>query len=542
MRIGFDTTNLVCREQGVYNEREIHMDQFGNKYYIGVFKGSTSLNGDIILTSPNIISSIGRGVFVVKYDSLNNYKWIKKIAESDSLVRFCSTIDAFGDLLLGFTFRGSIALQDDTIVSNGLADILLLKIDSSGNKKFHRLIYSNGYEDVRSLTVDLLGNIFTTGQLDVNNFCIVAFDNILISNNKLCYLAKYNALGQILWVRLYDVALFNKLYEYNNHIYILGECTHLNNSIDGYNINYPSGYFSKHFVSKLDSNGNCLWAKRFGSNDIQSAGVFSTTLVANKNLVFFSGGASSNNTNVFLFDGGPTLNGMPFSTGKDYFIACYDTNGNFRWNTVSQSYGSEALPGLVTDNSNNIYASGIFDYTLLFPTDTVYSYGNDDVLVCSYDSSGNFRWATNGGGVNADVGSGIGLDNQKKIYIVGGTTSPECYMGNDILYPTPGQSTMFFASIDSIAAPNAIHNIIKIEEGISLYPNPANDIISIKLEAGKNNLKKITIYNTFGQNVLTERNTTTINIANLSNGFYSIQCITDKAIFNKKIIIQHHSQ
>jgi hypothetical protein len=240
--------------------------------------------------------------------------------------------------------------------------------------------------------------------------------------------------------------------------------------------------------------------------------------------------------------GGGTLIGLD---QRDYFIACYDTSGNFVWNTISNSAGSEYLTELTTDSNSNVYGVGKMDYTLKFPSDTLYSYGGDDVLVCSYDSVGNFRWATNGGGSGADIGSGIALDNNQKLYIVGGTTSSGgCVMGNDTLYPQSGQSTLFFASLDSIdvLAPTKITNYELKKIHINTFPNPANN--SITIECKNYVIDKVTITDITGKEISSyslPKNSYqfSINTSTIQNGIYLLHVKNEHQQVTQKIIIQH---
>lgn len=61
-----------------------------------------------------------------------------------------------------------------------------------------------------------------------------------------------------------------------------------------------------------------------------------------------------------------------------------------------------------------------------------------------------------------------------------------------------------------------------VKDDISIYPNPAQDVINIKL--GKNASKfKVTIYSTAGQLVLTSENKSSIDISGLTKGVYLVK-------------------
>ena len=77
------------------------------------------------------------------------------------------------------------------------------------------------------------------------------------------------------------------------------------------------------------------------------------------------------------------------------------------------------------------------------------------------------------------------------------------------------------------------------KSNVSIYPNPANNVINIDL----NNLykvKELTIYNDKSQVVMrSDLNSKSIDVSKLSAGLYVIHIITDNLIINKKISFLH---
>jgi hypothetical protein len=72
----------------------------------------------------------------------------------------------------------------------------------------------------------------------------------------------------------------------------------------------------------------------------------------------------------------------------------------------------------------------------------------------------------------------------------------------------------------------------KISKNFTVHPNPVNNHLQL---ASSLELKKVTIYNYYGQLVL-QSNTTTINVSGLSSGVYFIEVETNKGKGVKKII------
>lgn len=74
----------------------------------------------------------------------------------------------------------------------------------------------------------------------------------------------------------------------------------------------------------------------------------------------------------------------------------------------------------------------------------------------------------------------------------------------------------------------------ELDQIISLYPNPANDHITIQLPANIQ-LEKVEIYNTLGQLVTTE-NQTEFNVNRLSNGLHFVKITTSEGVIHKNFI------
>lgn len=92
---------------------------------------------------------------------------------------------------------------------------------------------------------------------------------------------------------------------------------------------------------------------------------------------------------------------------------------------------------------------------------------------------------------------------------------------------------MFWMKLDdiSIEASSGINEAN--EELVSIYPNPANDVLNISA----NNVQSIEIFNLIGETVASYGNMKVINTADLSIGTYIVKVITDSKVFTQKINI-----
>jgi len=74
---------------------------------------------------------------------------------------------------------------------------------------------------------------------------------------------------------------------------------------------------------------------------------------------------------------------------------------------------------------------------------------------------------------------------------------------------------------------------------ISIYPNPASDLVNIDL--GVNDKAEVSIFNLNGENVLTTKfygRINKISMSNLAKGVYTVQIEIDRKCVNSILIVQ----
>jgi len=100
-----------------------------------------------------------------------------------------------------------------------------------------------------------------------------------------------------------------------------------------------------------------------------------------------------------------------------------------------------------------------------------------------------------------DNGSDVVCDNQGNIYLTGITASPEGIAtpnAYDTAYYGSGANVAFIAKFDSLAT-NAVQQISTQGSNMSLYPNPANDLLTIKWSGITAPTVQISVINMEGQ-------------------------------------------
>lgn len=179
------------------------------------------------------------------------------------------------------------------------------------------------------------------------------------------------------------------------------------------------------FIIKLDENGNLLWAKNIGGDNIYSGTVGYSITVDLNGFVYVTGSFG----NSVDFDPGPGTQIITSNGGFNTFVLKLDTNGDFIWAKAVGSGFIEA--GLIYDvgksiktNSNgDVYVSGNFGGTVDFDPGTgVYnlsSNGYGDIFILKLDTNGSFIYAKAFGSNLNDLGNSIDLDALGNIYCTG---------------------------------------------------------------------------------------------------------------------------
>ncbi len=169
----------------------ISTDLYGGVYVTGYYWGYTCAFGGITLTNPDTASSGDTyNLFLVKYDSAGNIKWVRT-ATGDSYAQATTvTNDASGNVYIaGNTLSTNLVFGTDTLPDN---DIFLAKYDSSGNVIWIANAHGLFADDVPDcITTDAFGNLYMSG--DYSSW-VMNFGTIILrdSNNLYMFLAKIN--------------------------------------------------------------------------------------------------------------------------------------------------------------------------------------------------------------------------------------------------------------------------------------------------------------------------------------------------------------
>ncbi len=156
----------------------------------------------------------------------------------------------------------------------GYFDIFISKLDSSGNFLWAKTFGDIGwYDEGKSIAVDRSGNVYATGYFTG----AVDFDPsptntfTLSSPNPDVFIIKLDPLGNFYWVKNMglnsDAIGYDLKLDLQGNVYITGQFTGISNfdpSVSNFTLS--SNGSQDIFISKLDFDGNFVWAKSIGSS------------------------------------------------------------------------------------------------------------------------------------------------------------------------------------------------------------------------------------------------------------------------------------
>jgi hypothetical protein len=377
---------------------QICSDNYGNSYVAGAYFNNLNICND---TLQNVIQpTSGNGtqnLFISKFDSTGNCLWTKT-----------------GISIVPMTSSGAIAPE--------ITDI----------KYFEGNIYCIGvFTDRMIFDNDTLHNTACT------NYCTSSF------------VMKIDTAGIISWSKCFQGSTsysgVSALVPYNNGIFISGayQGTIL---IDTIQLNAPNSWTYNGYLLKLNSLGNCLWAKNTGNSYIGSS---ATDLVFDNNKNLYITGSYGDSI-VFPTI---TLNDSTPVWARSTFFAKYDTLGNFIW----AKGGRASMRGLIYNqklclgNSGYIYFTGSFSDSVRFGSTTYTTASNfwyKDILV-KIDSTGQFMWSKTSGNRNSFQNFSSIIESNSYGFVLFSGFMDNVVVGSNTIYSNSGSLDNLLTQYDN---------------------------------------------------------------------------------------------
>jgi len=297
------------------------------------------------------------------------------------------------------------------------------------------------------------------------------------------------------------------------------------------------------FVLKLNSNLQFSWVKiiKKPNNAFDFGAIVPLTINVNQvNEIIITGrfggsyGFNSTDPN-FIFTAPISYfdQNVGFSLSEtNSFIISYNSFGSlsFAKHLVSETFNT--IRSATSDSLNNIFISGTFKNQINLNVENsgniLNALGESNTYIAKYNLLGDLIWYRHFPFENLSLISSLRIDNQNRINFSGVFEQAITFNPENITLNSVANDDSFLGrfSIDNNTNIDKYSNNLEV----LIYPNPANNIVSIKTQDIIVNAK-IEVFSISGQLQLCDENKTgqliEMNISNLSKGIYFIR-MTDK--------------
>jgi hypothetical protein len=456
--------------------------------------------------------------------------------------------------------------------TSGRANVLVGKMDNSKQISWIKIFGGNDEDFGITACQTPDGGYAVLSQVSSSNIDVTDFKGGVD-----LWLIRLDGTGNLLWKKSYGSSQSEQAISIANTpdggFILLGN----SNGADGDVPFHYGGFFDLDWlVIKIDGSGNVEWSKDLGTVGDETTNGSIIAIDSVYYLVGSSEGKGNDCTDTAWHSG--------VYTKYDYYILKIDAVGNVMWN---RSYG-----GSESDVTMNAFYD-TRDTTIVIngtsaSTDYMVSggHGQEDMWVLKVDLAGTMLWQKTFGTVNSDVGSGLSPYKSDRYLIYGSTRyaigGGDLWLfmtdidGNEITNKIFGgvateKPQSLIAYQNSFAAtgvsssdvftegvtygktatgqnafisfieywPAAVWDIEESKNPITLVPNPANALVTIRVSNHRNGYLKV--YNSWGQVVFEKRNSNgdsvELNTTLWSVGAYLVQWQNDDGtIYHSKLL------
>ena len=142
----------------------VAVDGAGNVHVYGSFRSETlDVGGPAAL-----VSNGGQDVFVVSYDAMGRFLRARSFGGPGDDWTGGLAVDAAGNILLGGTYAGQLAVGATTLTSAGAGDVFVICLDGAYSPRFARSYGSEGEDFAIDVATNPAGDVALVGQFAIN--------------------------------------------------------------------------------------------------------------------------------------------------------------------------------------------------------------------------------------------------------------------------------------------------------------------------------------------------------------------------------------
>ncbi len=409
----------------------IASDAAGNVYSAGSYNGTADFDPGIGVYNLSSVSFFEQDIYVSKLDANRNFVWAFSFgASARNDYGFAIAADASGNVYITGQFYGTVDFDPGVGVftlpgniTNG--STFILKLDTNGNFVWAKHIPSSGGNGSgRGIDLDNSGNVIIGGgfwgTVDFNPGAGVF--NITSAGAGDEYVVKLDNNGNFIWAKSMGgtggEGAFALAVDNSNNVLTTGIFSGVADFDPGAGtINLTPVGILDIFVSKLDANGNFVWAKSMGGTSNDAGNSIATDNTGNVVVTGYFNGTVD-------FDPGASVLSLTSSGATDIFIIKLDATGNLAWaNSIGGSTTQDDQGnGITTDALGNVLSTGYFNGIADFdPGVGTFNLNSGaassldafarDIYQLKLDANGNFIWAVKtGSNFQPDEGNAIAVD------------------------------------------------------------------------------------------------------------------------------------
>jgi len=472
--------------EGRNEGKGIATDAAGNVFIAGTFRDTADFDSGI--GSKTLYAFGNNDAFVKKLDSYGNLLWVAQLGGNLSVIANSVALASNGDVITIGSFLDTADFNPGAatanLVSEGLNDIFIQKMDANGNFKWAVRVGGSGQDDGNSVATDAHGNIYTTGfftgTVDFNpgngtkNLTSVGVEDIFIqkldANGNFVWAVNMGGIGSDLGASIATDA--------NGNVYSTGGFSIAADFNPGTGTKTLTSFgYADIYVQKLDSNGNFIWVAQMGGTGSETGR--SITIDVNGNVL-----TTGTFQDTADFDPGVGTLKLISAGFFDIFIQKMNSNGGLVWakrmGGFSQDYGF----AISTDAGGNVYTIGSFLGTVDFDpgagTHNLTSNGNLDIYIQKLKTTGDFDWVVQMGSISVDLGYSVTTDALGNVYSTGSFLDTVDFdPGNGTAFLNDGGAGDVFTQKLGLSGVGLNEDVFFNE--VLIYPNPTQSRVTVYL-------------------------------------------------------------
>lgn len=497
----------------------IAADAAGNSYITGYFRNTVAFG------STTLSATGGADTYVAKLGPDGEVLWAVKAGSSEGLDQGNAiAVDAAGNCYVAGQFSSTATFGSFTLTATGNVDAFMAKLNSEGVFVWVRAIGGNAGDISYGIAADAAGNSYVVGGFSGT---AVFGTTTLVSSTTEVFIAKLDPAGNFLWAQKAgggqaDEARSIALDAAGN-CYVTGQVGSLGPAggtatFGGITLTLAGD--EDVFVTKLDANGDFLWAKQAGGSARDMGQGLSTDAAGNCYLTGYFGGTATFGTVALT---------SASANERDVFVAKLDPDGNWQWAVRAGGTAEDGGTGIATDAAGTSRVVGSFGGSATFGATELTATAAGAVFLAELDAEGTFVSAIQaGGGLNEMRNGAIAIDPAGNTYLTGWFRG-EAQFGDTTLSASGSNDDIFVLKLADGAT--SIGDRARTTAPV-VIPNPASGMLHIRTEE---RVHTVDIHDGAGALVRTETRAS-FSVEQLPAGLYLLRVRTGTGMHIVRVV------